>query len=100
MHWYYDKDDGSLKTTRDADRAAREQALVMLSSDRYRLAPNAVPGLSDLLGPAIDQTTARQAKQKVRRALDRIGLGDVDAESALQIVDDEWRLRVEVGKQA
>jgi len=100
MNWYYDKDDGSLQTTRDSTRAAREQALVMLKSDRYRLAPNAVPRLSSLLGPAPDQMTARTAKRKVREALDRIGLGDVEAEAALQMVDDEWRLRVEVGKRA
>ena len=100
MNWYYDKDDGTLQATDDANRAAREQAVVMLKSDTYRLAPAAVPGLQDLMGPAPDQLTVSQAKQKVRRALDRIGLGDVSAEAALDTVDDEWRLRVEVGKNA
>lgn len=98
--FHYDKDDGTLQTTEDNNRAAREQAVVMLKSDTYRLAPAAVPGLQDLMGPAPDQMTTRQAKQKVRRALDRIGLGEVGAETALDAVDNEWRLRVEVGKSA
>lgn len=96
--WYYDKDDGTLQSTQNAEQANREQAVVMLKSDQYRLAPAAVPGLNDLMGPAPDQMTVRQAKQKVRRALDRIGLGDLSADAALDMVDDEWRLRVEVGK--
>jgi len=100
MQWHYSSDDGSLQATENGDRAAREQALVMLKSDQYRLAPGAVPGLNDLMGPAPDQMTVRQAKQRVRRALDRIGLGDVDSEAALEMIDDEWRLRVEVGNQA
>jgi hypothetical protein len=98
--FHYDKDDGTLQTTEDNNRAAREQAVVMLKSDTYRLAPAAVPGLQALMGPAPDQMTTRQAKQKVRRALDRIGLGEVSAETALDAVDNEWRLRVEVGKSA
>lgn len=99
MHWHYDED-GSLQTTENAERAARKQALVMLSADNYALSPQAVPGLSDFFGPAPDQTTVTAAKARVRQALDRMGLEDVSADAALGRLDGEWRMKVEVGRRA
>ena len=96
----YEKDeDGSVDLAFETDDELRQRknVLTMLRTSRYGLKPSVAGRLDELLGWVDPQETTEEARKRVRRVLETMGLQGVPIEAVVEGLDNGWKLKLDVG---
>lgn len=95
--FYYDEN-GEVQHTADREEKSRKHVETMLRSSTYNLSPSAAAGLREILGEVRPEEGRREARRRVRRALEEAGLTNAPLNVAINALDDEWQAKIQVGE--
>lgn len=91
----YSKDGDIVKADSAAD-ARESQVVTMARTSRYALRPQAAGKLRELLGSLSPDVEQDEARRRVRRMLQELGVPNPEVGVFAEALPDEWRLRIDI----
>ena len=95
--FYYDEE-GDLAPTGDRQTKLKQHVTTMLRTGSFPLQPSAAGWLNEILGETDPDMGRKEARRRVRQALEEAGLDGVSMEVAVEALDNEWRAKIRVGE--